>query len=109
MERTNYIQLVLNCGSWQEAQAIADELLNTHLIACAEFMEIKSRYAWKNTIESSDEVKIIMQSIGTNFTSIEKVVRKLHSYEIFVLEALPLSHVSKEASMWLHTSLKSTN
>ncbi len=107
MEKARYIQIVLNCSSWQEAQRIADTLLEKHLIACAEFIEIKSSYWWKQSIEKSDEVKIIMQAIESKFREIETEVSNLHSYETFVLEALPILHISQDAIKWLETSIKS--
>jgi periplasmic divalent cation tolerance protein len=95
------VELVLTCGSWQEAQAIADELLGQKLVACVEFLDVASRYHWKNKVEHASEVKLIMTTIESLFEPIEFEVKKLHSYETFVLKAIPLTHVSSDASLWL--------
>ncbi len=100
-QKHKFVELVLTCGSWQEAQKIADELLGRKLVACVEFLNIKSRFQWKGNIDESSEVKIIMTTIESHFESIEAEVKKLHSYEIFVLKAIPLSHVSNAASSWI--------
>jgi periplasmic divalent cation tolerance protein len=103
---TDYQELVLTCASWQEAQAIADVLLEKHLIACAEFIAIKSKYHWKGRLEEGNEIKLIMKSIADNFKKVESEVAKLHSYEAFVLQALPVSYTSKAAETWLAKEIK---
>lgn len=109
MPQPSFVELVLACGSWQEAQKIADSLLEKHLVACVEFMEIKSKYWWKRHVEQAEEIKLIMSTLERNFAAVEKEVSKLHSYETFVLQAIPIVHVSEEAAKWLSntTELKS--
>jgi periplasmic divalent cation tolerance protein len=106
MDDTNFVQLVLNCGSWQEAQRIADSLLEQRLVACVEFLEIKSKYHWQNSIDEAKEIKLIMESIANNFKKIEAEVTKLHSYETFVLQQLPITKLSKQATNWLSSEVK---
>lgn len=105
--RTQFVELVLTCGSWQEAQKIADELLEKRLVACVEFMEVTSKYRWQTGIEAASEVKLIMQTLANNFTRIEAEVAKLHSYETFVLQQIPVTKLSKQAQQWLHSATKS--
>jgi periplasmic divalent cation tolerance protein len=106
MSSPDYQELVLTCGSWQEAQAIVDVLLEKRLIACAEFIEIKSKYHWDGKLEENNEIKLIMGTIADKFDSIEAEVTKLHSYETFVLQALPISRISKAAGDWLTKEIK---
>lgn len=103
---TNYVQMVLTCGSWQEAQRIVDSLLEKQLIACAEFIPIKSKFRWKESIEENDEIKLIMESAEHYFDQIEAEIAKLHSYETFVLQSLPITQLSQAAAVWLENELK---
>lgn len=97
MDEVTFIELVLTCGSWQEAQAITDVLLEKRLVACVEFVEVKSRYRWKGNVEEADEIKLVMETIAGNFDKVEAEVRKLHSYDTFVLQQIPVVRVSKQA------------
>lgn len=99
--KNEFVELVLTCGSWQEAQKIADVLLEKKLVACVEFMEIKSKYWWKHELESAKEVKLIMETIANNFDKVEQEVKKHHSYETFVLQMIPITKLSQDASDWL--------
>jgi len=101
----NFVELILTCSSWQEAQNIADVLLAKKLIACAEFIESKSKYYWKNNIEEAKEITLFMQSKSDLFDAVEKELNEIHSYETFVLRQIPLSKVSANAIKWLKESL----
>jgi periplasmic divalent cation tolerance protein len=101
MEQANFIELALSCVSWQEAHVIADELLSQHLVACVEFLPIKSKYWWKQVLEEAEEIKLIMQSVRSNFTKIDEIVTKLHNYETPSLHATPIAIISEQARTWL--------
>ena len=97
----NYIELVLSCGSWQEAQRIADHLLQKRLITRAELLPVKSKFTWKGELEAAEEISLIMLSLREFFDAVEAEVRQLHSYEAFVLRAVPVEQLSAEAIKWL--------
>ena len=103
MAGAKFIEVVLTCGSWQEAQGIVDALLEKHLIACAEFLEVKSKNLWQGKIEEGSEIKLIMQTRADYFAKIETIVKKLHSYETPAMHALPISHITMDAQKWLET------
>lgn len=100
MADTSFVQLVLTCGSWQEAQRIADSLLDKRLVACVEMFDIKSKYHWQDEIVGGKEIKLIMETIADHFDKIEKEVAKLHGYDTFVLQQLPVTKLSKPARIW---------
>lgn len=98
---SDFVELVLTCGSWQEAQKITDALLDKKLVACVEQMAIRSKNWWHGKIEDAKEIKLIMKTIAEKFDDIEAEVRKLHSYETFVLEMLPVARLNESAIAWL--------
>lgn len=69
-------------------------------------MPVSSSFLWKGNIESSNEVLLLMDSIEENFEKINKEVRKLHSYETFVLTSLAVNQTTKEAESWIKEELK---
>jgi periplasmic divalent cation tolerance protein len=100
MSKPDFVELTLTCGSWQEAQRIADALLERHLVVCVEFLEVKSKYHWQGKLEEADEIKLVMESVAINFDQVEKEAAKLHSYETFVLRQIPVTQVSEQAEKW---------
>ena len=105
MNEPVFVELVLACGSWQEAQQIADVLLKKRLVACVEFIEIKSKYRWEGKLEETEEIKLVMESVATNFNLVEAEVAKFHSYDTFVLRQIPLTNLSSKARVWLQEEI----
>ena len=103
----NFVELVLTCGSWQEAQKITDALLEKKLVACVEQMEIRSKNWWKGKIEESKEIKLVMKTVADYFDKIEAEIKRHHSYETIVLQMIPVVDTSKDAQAWLLENLSS--
>lgn len=102
---TDFVELALTCGNWQEAQVITDALLEKRLVACVEQMEIRSKNWWQGSIEDTAEVKLSMLSVTEKYDEIEVVVRELHSYETFVLKQIPVTRLNEDVTNWLKDSL----
>ena len=98
---SKFCQLWLTCANKQEAGKIANTLLVKHLIACAKQIPVKSDYIWQGKIEHADEVLLVMESKCSLFNKIEADIKKLHSYDTFVLTATPVLAISKKADKWL--------
>ena len=97
----NFVELVLTCGSWQEAQRIVDHLLEQKLIACAKFLPIEYKSWLYGELGTVKEVKLFMESLADKFEQIESEVAALHSYTTFVLQSVPIMQVSSGAAAWV--------
>ena len=84
----NFVELVLTCSSWQEAQKIVDHLLDRRLIGSAEFIPLQN------------EVKLIMESAEHYYDEAKAEIAKLHSYQDFILHSVPISKLSAVAAGW---------
>ena len=98
--------LMLTCANQKEADRITKSLLEKKLIVCVKAMPIFSSFLWKGKIESADEILLLMDSVEENFEKINKEVRKLHSYETFVLTSLAVNQTTQEVKDWIKTELK---
>lgn len=102
---SNFCQLWLTVGSKEEADKIANTLLVKHLAACVKQVPVTSGFSWQGKIESNKEVLLVMDSVLELFGEIEAEVKKLHSYDTFVLQAIPVTKISKGAEGWLRSEL----
>ncbi len=106
MNDSNFVELLLTCGSWQEAQRITDALLEKRLVACVEQLEIRSKNWWQGAIEDTQEVKLSMFTLADKYDEIEAVIAGLHSYETFVLKQMPVERLNADAQEWLEDNVK---
>lgn len=95
------ITLLLTCANRQEAQNIAQALLDKKLAACVRLSDVNSSFWWQDKIENADEVQLVIESIKDKFDDIETTIRQLHSYETFALTAYPVLKASKGVEGWV--------
>ncbi len=101
-----FCQLWLTVGSKNEADKIAKVLLDKQLVACARQISVASDFRWRGKVDHTSEILMMMESRADLFDEVEAEVAKLHSYDTFVLEATPVTAISKSAAAWLKRELK---
>ena len=103
--KTKFIVVFSMCASKKAAALITNSLLKKRLIACASIVPgAQSRFWWRGKIETAREVMVMMKADNKNFKNIEKEIKRLHSYEIPEIIALPISNGSKDYLKWISTS-----
>ena len=101
------IQLSLTCANQEQANVITTALLEKRLVACVKMVPITAQLIWQGAIESSNEILLIMESEESKFDAIEQEVRKLHSYQTFVLTATRVTMASSGVVAWIQESMQS--
>jgi ribonuclease HI/uncharacterized protein involved in tolerance to divalent cations len=101
----NLITLFLTCADEQEAKEISSKLLDDKLAACVRQTRVTSDFIWKGKKEHSNEVLLIIESAQEKFDEIEAAVKKLHSYETFVLTAYSVAKASAGVEQWVSESI----
>ncbi|OGK17694.1 hypothetical protein A2866_05935 [Candidatus Roizmanbacteria bacterium RIFCSPHIGHO2_01_FULL_39_8] len=100
------ILIFLTCANKKEADIISKTLLEKKLVVCIKKSPVVSSFLWKGKTNSSKEILLIMDSIDDKFEGIEREVRKLHSYNAFVLIAIPVVKASRGIEEWMREELK---
>lgn len=98
--------LYLTCANVQEADKIAQSLLDKRMVVCAKKLPVSSSFYWKGSIDNANEILLILETEERLFNEIEEEVRRLHSYETFVLVSIPVNKTSKGVEEWLKEGLK---
>ena len=103
----SYIVVLVTTASKQEAENIAQSLLEAKLIACASIVgPVASHFHWAGKIEHAEEFLVLMKSQSDLFEQIAEKVKRLHSYEVPEIIALPIVSGSEGYLNWLGNSLK---
>jgi uncharacterized protein involved in tolerance to divalent cations len=105
MTKRDYCYLYLTCKDATEASKIAHALLEKRLVVCAKQIPVDAAFWWKAKITQGSEVLLIMESALDLFDTVEQMVSEIHSYETFVLEAVPIAAVSQKAQKWMEEKL----
>lgn len=105
---TDKIIVLVTCGSQKEARQIARALVDARLAACVNVMQapIESIYRWKGKVETAREFLLVIKSSRKRFAALEKEVRRLHSYDVPEIVALPIERGSRPYLAWIGDSVK---
>ena len=94
---SDFVEMVLGCGSWQEAQRIADVLLEKRLVARVEMMEVKATDWLKHGLGEARKIKLLMESAAENLEKIEHVIKFHQNKESVELYVIPIEKLANEA------------
>jgi periplasmic divalent cation tolerance protein len=105
--KKKYIIVLVTTASKQEAEKIAQHLLEAKLIACANIVgPVCSLFRWVDKMERAEEHLILMKSREDLFEKVVEAVKALHSYDVPEILALPIVGGSRDYVDWLESCLK---
>lgn len=89
-----------------DAEVLAEKLLQAKLATCVQIQKIKSFYTWNGKIERSDEYLLSIKTRTDLFENIFEFIKQKHSYEIPEIIQIPITNGSDEYLAWIRESLE---
>ena len=107
MKETDKIVILITTGSEEEANKIAELLVNERKAACVNIVpRVDSLFWWEGKLDSAQERLLIVKTKASLFPEIVKLVKRVHSYEVPEIIALPIVGGSEDYLEWLDTSVE---
>ena len=102
MEQKSYIVVLITAKDQEEAQKIAKALIKKRQAACVNVVpEVSSHFWWKDKLEAADESLLIVKTREALLPEVIKSVKKIHSYRLPEIIALPIVGGSRDYLEWL--------
>jgi periplasmic divalent cation tolerance protein len=104
---TDKIVVLVTCGSAKEARKIARAIVEKRLAACANMLSspVQSVYRWKGRVESAKEFLLIIKTTKARFLRLKAEVKRLHSYDVPEIIALPIAAGATDYLTWISESV----
>ena len=97
----------MTASSGDEANGIAEMLVNTKLAGCVQVLpEMRSIYFWKGEVQRDCEVPILAKTVASKFSDLEREVRAIHSYETPEIISIAIDDASEPYLKWLTACLE---
>ena len=101
--RLEAIQVATTTAEKQDAEALAQAVLERRLGACVQLSgPVESRYWWNNRLETAVEWMLIIKTCRDLYKPLEKLLLELHPYDQPEIIATPIVEVSAGYLKWLH-------
>ncbi|MDP2853592.1 MAG: divalent-cation tolerance protein CutA [Smithellaceae bacterium] len=105
----SYIQVTTTTETKEQAQTLAQHLVETKLAACVQITgPITSIYRWKGKVEKTQEWFCLIKTRDNFYNKVEAVIKNLHPYETAEIIAVPIVKGSKEYVRWIDDALEKT-
>ena len=106
MEEPAYIVILITTANAGEAQQISRVLLESRKAACVNIIEkVDSCFWWENKLDSSQESLLIVKSKASLLPEIIELVKKVHSYDVPEIIALPVVGGNQDYLEWIDKSV----
>ncbi len=103
-----YIVVFITTASSKEAESISKALVEEGLAACGNILpEVHSLFKWKGKFCEEKERLLLIKSKESLFPKIVERVKKLHSYEVPEIIALPIASGEASYLKWIDEVTKS--
>jgi len=100
--KDKFVIIFVTCASKDEARKIVAALLKKRLVACGNIIGgIESKFWWRGKINSAKETLLILKTKVAKFKAVEKEVKRLHSYDVPEIIAMPIVAGSAEYLGWI--------
>jgi periplasmic divalent cation tolerance protein len=96
-----YCVVLATAGSQEEADKIANMLLEKRAASCVQMSPITSVYHWEGKIERSSEIRLVIKTTEALYPRVESLIRENHSYEVPQIVKIPINAGLKEYLDWI--------
>jgi periplasmic divalent cation tolerance protein len=104
---TDKIVVLSTCGSAEEAERVARHLVELRLAACVQIAPgARSFYHWQGELADDNEFQLIIKSRRDLFAALCAELRKVHSYEVPEILALPVVDGAGTYLEWMDRELQ---
>ncbi len=94
--------MLITTSSQEEAHEIAKSLVNHKKAACVNIVpRVNSLFWWQGKLESARESLLLVKTRASLFPEVAELVKRIHSYEVPEIIALPIIAGSEDYLKWL--------
>lgn len=105
MKKADKVVVLITTSSEEEALKIAESLVNGKKAACVNIVpRVDSLFWWEGKLDSARESLLLVKTKASLFPEIVEMVKRMHSYEVPEIIALPIIGGSEDYLKWLDSA-----
>jgi len=97
----SYCVVITTCGSSEEGEKLASQLVESKLAACVQLSSITSYYRWEGKVNRDPEYKLVIKTRKALYDQLANFIKENHSYDVPEIIELPIQSGSKEYLSWI--------
>lgn len=106
MEQHTFIVVFITTKDAEEAEKISQALVKRRRAACVNIIpEVSSRFWWQDKLETARESLLIVKTRDSLLPDIIRAVKKMHSYSVPEIIALPIVGGNPDYLDWIDSEV----
>lgn len=93
------------CPTLEEAERLAQGLLEQGLAACVQLRSVRSHYVWQGVVQWADETHVEIKTTEAKLDAVEAFIKQHHSYEVPEILMHRMDKVSADYACWVRESV----
>jgi len=107
MKEMGKVVVLVTASSQEEAQKIADLLLEKRKAACVNIVpKVDSKFWWEGKLDSAQESLLIIKTKASVLPEVIKLVKQAHSYTVPEVIALPIIGGNEDYLRWVDEEVR---
>lgn len=103
-DRKAEIVVFVTTSSEEEAARIGRALVESGLAACANVLpRVRSIFSWEGKVSEEQESLMVLKTQADLFEDLAATVKKLHSYSVPEIIAVPITRGSADYLAWIRS------
>ncbi|UWX58156.1 divalent-cation tolerance protein CutA [Chlorobaculum sp. MV4-Y] len=98
---SGYCMVITTVPDRNEAEKLAQGILENHLAACVHLSDIHSFFFWDGQIQDDNEVSLFIKTTTKRYDALESYIQEYHPYDVPEIIQLPIIGGSPEYLAWL--------
>jgi len=88
----------------ERAETLAEGILNQHLAACIQMVDIRSFFHWSGRLLKEDEVVLYIKTTEACYRDLEVYIEEYHPYDVPEIIKLPITDGLSGYLNWLDSN-----
>ena len=97
-----YVMIEVAFNNEEEVNLTKEKLLKEKLVASLQVITSNSSWNYKGELESDKEYLVFMKTKESLINEVYKVIKQIHSYEVFEFAVFPLTSPSNDYLKWIY-------
>ena len=93
--------VMTSIGTEDEADALAESIVEARLAACVQVQRVRSLYIWLDELHREPEWVLHIKTLDVRYGALEAFIRERHSYQTPEIVRVPISAGSADYLGWL--------
>jgi periplasmic divalent cation tolerance protein len=93
--------VVTTVATREQALALARDLVERRLAACAQVSAIDSIYRWQGAVEQAPEFRLLLKTHAGGYAALEAALRAQHPYDLPAIHAIATVQAHAAYAEWV--------